>query len=394
MRRRSPTGSRPRGCGTRARPARTRPRRTTGTLSVSCGVAPHHPSPTGGRALAPPVWPARCARTSTSPARWARSIAHEKAAAFFAVHGLVERQLADAVDLDRREGQVASLAGGTDEARDGDSPEPRPQLVVFGPQVVRHRAGRLAAFGPDGRELRGQFRLGLGQRGAEPIALGLEPIALAGELGPLGVDRLDELHDLQLVVLQLADAPADRRHVVLQRLQLTRVRHRSRVELLLGLVGPFAQGRDLVLQALLAPGQLVAPPLDVGELAIDGNDVVLYLREVGPDLQRLHPVVELVGAGVVFLDGEEGGPTAHQPATLSGVAGFPAISPDPQVHRPGGRAGGPGRAAGGGAGPPAGPAEAGAPTGRCLAARPACGRRARAAPRRTGRSDVPRATPA
>jgi hypothetical protein len=40
------------------------------------------------------------------------------------------------------------------------------------------------------------------------------------------------------------------------------------------------------------------------ELIVDGPDVVVELRELGPERQGLDAVVQLVGARVVFLDGE------------------------------------------------------------------------------------------
>ena len=137
-----------------------------------------------------------------------------------------------------------------------------------------------------------------------PRALSVEAVTLLRKLGPLGINRFDQLHDLELVILQLADAPPDRRHIVLQRLQFPGVGDGTRVELLLGLVGPFGERRDLVFEALLATTQFVAPSLRIGELAVDGQDVVFELREVGPDRQRLEAVVQLVGTRVVVLDGE------------------------------------------------------------------------------------------
>ena len=70
------------------------------------------------------------------------------------------------------------------------------------------------------------------------------------------------------------------------------------------MVGPFGERRDLIFEALLATTQFVAPSLRIGELAVDGQDVVIELREVGPDRQRLEAVVQLVGTRVVVLDGE------------------------------------------------------------------------------------------
>jgi hypothetical protein len=102
----------------------------------------------------------------------------------------------------------------------------------------------------------------------------------------------------------LADTTSDRRHIVLQRLQFPRIGDGPRVELLLGLVRAFGERRDLVLQALLATPQFVTPSLRVGELVVNRTDVVFELHEVGADRQRLHAVVQLVGARVVLLDGE------------------------------------------------------------------------------------------
>src|SRR4029450_14094697 len=76
-----------------------------------------------------------------------RSVAHEEAAALLAVHGLVEPELADAVDLDRGQGQVAPLARRADQPGDRDPAELGPQGVVLAPQVVRDLRGRRLALG-------------------------------------------------------------------------------------------------------------------------------------------------------------------------------------------------------------------------------------------------------
>src|SRR5918994_1421931 len=172
-------------------------------------------------------------QSSTRAAR--RSVAHEESTALLAVHGLVERQLADAVDLDRRQRQVAALARGPRQPRDRNPAEPRPQLVVLGPQLVGHALGRGLAVGPHLAELGGELGLGLRKLGPQALSVGGELVALAGEVAALGIDGLDELHDLKLVVFELPDAPPDGGDVVLERLELARVADRTRVELLLGL---------------------------------------------------------------------------------------------------------------------------------------------------------------
>ena len=61
--------------------------------------------------------------------------ASEEAAALLAVGGRVRRELLDAVDVHRREAQVAAAAGPAYESCDGDAPGPLPQLVVLGEEV-------------------------------------------------------------------------------------------------------------------------------------------------------------------------------------------------------------------------------------------------------------------
>ena len=165
--------------------------------------------------------------------------------------------------------------------------------------------------------------------GAHPLELGLDLDLLLGdlrperrgalvELGPaarrpqqVGVERLDLLHQLELLVLELGDPPLERPDLVLQRLQLAGVADRPAVQRLVVLGRPVGQRRDLVLQLLLGPSELVALRLDLGDRDLERAELAHRRVEVGPARQVSPPVHQLVDGRVVLLDGEEGVPATH-----------------------------------------------------------------------------------
>jgi hypothetical protein len=122
--------------------------------------------------------------------------------------------------------------------------------------------------------------------------------------------RHDAVED-ELVVLELADAPADRSHVVLQRLQLAGVADCARVEPLLGLGGTLVERGDLVLEALLTAAELAMSLIDCGDLGVDRRQLLGGRRELGPLRQRVAPARQLHDTNVVVLDCEERLPSTH-----------------------------------------------------------------------------------
>ena len=171
-----------------------------------------------------------------------------------------------------------------------------------------HRSSGTGRPLPRARARHGQIDLdggfGLGHGGGHLLGLALEPLALGLQRGELGVHRLGQLHDLELLVLDLADAPADRGDVVLQGLQLAGVADRPRVQLLLRLVGPLGERRHLVLEPLLAARELAPALVDGGEPAVELCDLLVDGDQLRPLGQRVEAARQLVDAGVVGLDGE------------------------------------------------------------------------------------------
>src|SRR5690606_2118285 len=160
----------------------------------------------------------------------------------------------------------------------------------------------------------------------QPADLRLQPPPLGVELLPAGVDRLGELHDLRRLALELADPPADRRDVVLQRLQLAGVGDRAGVQLLLRLGGALGQRGHLVLESLLAAGELVPALVDLGDLGLDLGEGGPHVGELGALRQSLALDGQLVEAGVPGLDREQRLPATHRRRTLSSDGWPPDIT--------------------------------------------------------------------
>ncbi len=178
-------------------------------------------------------------------------------------------------------------------------------------------------------QLRHDRPLGLGQGRLDAGRLGGQGLTLGVELGHLRLDRLGELHDLELLVFEAADAAPERGDVVLQGLQLPGVGNRARVEPLVGLADALVEGGDLVLEALLAAGQLAPPVLDDRRPGLEGGDRLSVGGQLGPLGQCLRAVRQLVDVRVVGLYGQERLPTGHRRPTL------PAPRPDPTAGRQG-----------------------------------------------------------
>ena len=87
------------------------------------------------------------------------------------------------------------------------------------------------------------------------------------EPGEVRVERLDLLHELELLILELRDPPLQRTDLVLHRLQLAGVADRAAVQGLVVLGGLVVDRRDVVFQALLGPGQVMPVGLDLPGVA-------------------------------------------------------------------------------------------------------------------------------
>ena len=106
--------------------------------------------------------------------------------------------------------------------------------------------------------------------GAAPL---VERGTRRGEPGQLPVERLDLLHHLELLVLELGDPTLQRGDLVLEGLELARVADRAAVEGLVVVVGPIVERGDLVLEPLLVAAQAVARLLELGRAGLQGREL-------------------------------------------------------------------------------------------------------------------------
>ena len=98
-------------------------------------------------------------------------------------------QMTDAVQLHGRKGEMTAVAMVAHQPGHRHSPEPGPEPVVRGPQVVWHQLGQLGPPTPQVRQLGVNGRLRLCQTGGRVVASCREAAKFAGELGQAGLGR-------------------------------------------------------------------------------------------------------------------------------------------------------------------------------------------------------------
>jgi hypothetical protein len=200
---------------------------------------------------------------------------------------------------------VAAEAAGAVEAGDTDTVVAPAQLLVALEEVRGDVDGGLGALGLDHGQLAVDGGLGLDQRGRHRDGVGVQRGATGGEGFEGGIDGLALDHALEHLVLQLAAAPVEGGHLVLQALELAQVGDVAPVELAVDAGGLLGQDRQLVLQHLLGAIDVVAGGRHRRRLALEGGELVLQRGEGGALGQVVALVAEHVGGRVELLHREQ-----------------------------------------------------------------------------------------
>ncbi len=210
-------------------------------------------------------------------------------------------QVADAFDLDGRQGEMAAVAPIAHQTGGTHTPETGPQELVAVGQLIR-QFGR--PFGPLGLLLLDRrMDLGIGHDDGrlEPGGFLGQGLGFGAVPGQGQVQRFLLLEEQELVLLELSLASAQLVDLMVHGLQVAGGGHPTRPHPLLDLVTPPGRGGDVLFQRRLAAGQVVHQDLDLGHGRGDLGQSPAHPAQLGPLGQRLHPVPQLVEDGVVRL---------------------------------------------------------------------------------------------
>jgi len=229
----------------------------------------------------------------------------EEAPALLAVCGRVGWEVADAIELHRRETEMAPSTVAPDETGHGDATELTPQRLVRRQQSRVDAGDRGRSLGFDNLELRIDRRGGFHQGGLKRGQARLVPAPSHVAGGKIGLDRLDLLHHLDDLILELPLPTAEGVEVVLECLELPRAGYAAAVERGIHLSHLRLDEGHLALDPPLSPRQLVTDGDDLGRCPLVIGDLPVDLLDLTTRRQVSQTVPKLVGGRVVFLHVEE-----------------------------------------------------------------------------------------
>ena len=214
-------------------------------------------------------------------------------------------EVADTVELDRRQDQVAAVAVVTDQPGCPDSSQAGPEPLVGPEEAGRHPGHGCLPIARQGGDLCGHAGGGVVQAGADRPPSLLHRFELIGKTGDLGIEGIALLEQGQHRVLEVGRPGFEGFEIVGHGLKLARCRDLSAIQAPFHRGGPLLRARQLRLGLRLPAGDLVPFAGHLPELAAGPAGLGVESRQFGAFGEVVDPMATLINSQVEVLNGKQ-----------------------------------------------------------------------------------------